>query len=164
MEKTLASSLDSKIKSVNSKGNQPWLFIRIVIHWKGWCWSWSSNTLATWYEEPTHWEKSWFWERLRAREGDSRGWDGWMTSLTQWTRVWVNSRSWWWTRRPGVLQSMGLQRLSDWTELKVILFNTNALVGTSLVVWWFTIHLPVQGTWIPSLIQEDSTYHRAALA
>ena len=49
-----------------------------------------------------------------------RGWDGWMASLTQWTWVWVNSGSWWWTGRPGVLQSMGLQsqiQLSDWTEL-----------------------------------------------
>ena len=52
-------------------------------------------------------------------EGDDRGWDGWMASLTQWTWVWVNSRSWWWTGRPGMLQSMGLQRVRhDWaTEL-----------------------------------------------
>ena len=53
-------------------------------------------------------------------EGDDRGWDGWMASPTQWTWAWVNSGSWWWTGRPGVLQSMGLQsrtRLSDWTEL-----------------------------------------------
>ena len=42
--------------------------------------------------------------------GRRRGWDGWMASPTQWTWVWVNSGSWWWTRRPGVLQSMGLQR------------------------------------------------------
>ena len=52
-------------------------------------------------------------------EGDDREWDGWMASLTQWTWVWVNSRSWWWTGRPGVLQSMGSQsqaKLSDWTE------------------------------------------------
>ena len=59
------------------------------------------------------------WERLRAgREGD-RGWDGWMASPTQWTWVWVNSRSWWWTGRPGVLQSVGSQRVRhDWaTEL-----------------------------------------------
>ena len=57
--------------------------------------------------------------RLKVGEGDNRGWDGWMASLTQWTWVWVNSRSWWWTGRPGVLQSMGLQsqtQLSDWTD------------------------------------------------
>ena len=52
-------------------------------------------------------------------EGDDRGWDGWMASLPQWTWIWVNSKSWWWTGRPGMLQSMGLQRVGhDWaTEL-----------------------------------------------
>ena len=44
-------------------------------------------------------------------EGDDRGWDGWMASLTRWTRVWASSGSWWWTGRPGVLQSMGSQRV-----------------------------------------------------
>ena len=91
-----------------------------IIHWKDWCWSWSSKTLATWCEKPTHWKRPWCWERLKAgEEGGNRGWDGWMASLTQWTWVWVNSRSWWWTGRPGVLQSMGLQRVRhDWvTEL-----------------------------------------------
>ena len=47
------------------------------IHWKDWWWSWSSNTLATWCEEPTHWKRSWCWERLKAGgEGGDRGWDG----------------------------------------------------------------------------------------
>ena len=67
-----------------------------------------------------HLKRPWCWERLKAGgEGDDRGWDGWITSLTQWTWVWVDSRSWWWTGRPGVLQSMGLQRIRhDWvTEL-----------------------------------------------
>ena len=55
--------------------------------------------------------------RRRKRKGD-RGWDGWMTSLTQWTWVWVNARSWWWTGRIGVLQSMESQSRKDWaTEL-----------------------------------------------
>ena len=76
-------------------------------HWKDWCWSWNSNTLATWCEELTHFKRPWCWERLKAGgEGDDRGWDSWMASLTQWTWVWVNSGSWWWTGRPGVLQSM----------------------------------------------------------
>ena len=82
--------------------------------------NWNSNTLATWCEEPTHWKRLWCWERLRAGgEGDDRGWDGWMASLTQWTWISVNSGSWWWTGRPGVLQSMGSQRVRhDWaTEL-----------------------------------------------
>ena len=98
-----------------------WVICIIMnIHWKDWCWSWNSNTLATWCEELTRWKRSWCWERLKAwGEGDDRGWDGWMASPTQWTWVWVVSRSWWWTGRPGVLQSMGLQRVGhDWaTEL-----------------------------------------------
>ena len=56
-------------------------------------------------------KRPWCWERLGAGgEGDNRGWDGWMASLTQWTWVWVNSGSQWWTGRPGVLQFMGSQR------------------------------------------------------
>ena len=82
------------------------------------------NTLATWWEELTHWKRPWYWKRLKARgEGDDRGWDGWMALPTQWTWVWVNSGSWWGTGRPGVLQSMGSQRVGrDWTELKVCLW------------------------------------------
>ena len=54
------------------------------IHWKDWCWSWSSNTLATWLKGPTHWKRPWWWERLMVRwEGDNKGWDGWMASLIQ---------------------------------------------------------------------------------
>ena len=91
----------------------------IYIRWKDWCWSWNSNTLATWCEELTHWKRPWCWERLKAGgEGDDRGWDGWMALLTQWTWVWVNSGSWWWTGRPGMLQSMRSQRVGyNWTEL-----------------------------------------------
>ena len=76
--------------------------------------------LATWWEELTHWKRPWCWERLRAGgEGDDRGWDGWMASPTRWTCVWVDSGSWWWTGRPGMLQFMGSQRVGhDWaTEL-----------------------------------------------
>ena len=62
------------------------------IHWKDWCWSWNSNTLATWCAELTHWKRPWCWERLRAEgEGDYRGWDSWMASLTKQTWVWANS-------------------------------------------------------------------------
>ena len=61
-------------------------------------------------------ERPWCWEGLKAGgEGDDRGWNGWMASPTWWTWVWASSRSWWWTRKPGVLQSMGLQRVRhDW--------------------------------------------------
>ena len=90
------------------------------VHWKDWCWSWNSNTLATWCEELTHLKRPWCWERLRAgKEVDDRGWDGWMASPTQWTWVRVESGSWWWTGRPGVLWFTGSQRVGhDWaTEL-----------------------------------------------
>ena len=85
----------------------------------------NSTTLATWCKELTHWKRRWCWERLKAGgEGDNRGCDGWMASPTRWTWVWVISRSWWWTGKPGMLQSMGLQRVRldtaeqlNWTEL-----------------------------------------------
>ena len=92
----------------------------LSLHWKGWCWSWSSNTLATWSEELTHWKRSWCWQKLSIRgERDDRGWDGWMASPTRWTRTWASSRSWWWTGKPGMLQSMGSQRVGHYwvTEL-----------------------------------------------
>ena len=90
------------------------------VHWKDWFWSWNFNTLASSWEELTHLKRPWCWERLKAgEERASRGWDGWIASLARWTWVWVNSRSWWWTGRPGMLQFMGLQRVKhDWvTEL-----------------------------------------------
>ena len=115
LEKTLESPLDWKeIQPVHPKGDQSWVFFgRTDIEAE-------TNTLADWCEELTHWKRPWCWERLRAGgEGDNRGWDGWMASPTQWTWVWVNSGSWWWTGRPGVLQFMGSQRVGhDWvTEL-----------------------------------------------
>ena len=96
------------------------------IHWKDQCWSWNSNTFTTWCEDLTHLKRPWCWEGLGAGgEGDNRGWDGWTASLTECKWVWVNSGSWWWTGRPGMLQSMGSQRVGhdwatelNWTELK----------------------------------------------
>ena len=84
------------------------------IHWKDW--SLSSNTLATWCEEPTHLKRPWCWEGLRAGGDDSdRGWDGWMVSSTWWTWAWGNSGRQWRTGKPGMLQSSGLQRIGhDW--------------------------------------------------
>ena len=85
----------------------------------------NSNTLATWYEVLTYWKIPWCWERLKVGgEGDNRGWDGWLASPTQWTWVWASSRCWWWTGKPGLLQSTGLQRAGhnfatelNWNEL-----------------------------------------------
>ena len=116
LEKTLESPLDCKeTQPVHPKGHQSWVFIgRTKLKLK-------PQYLATWCEELTNLKRPWRWERLKAGgEGDDRGCDGWMASLTHWRWVWVNSRSWWWTWRPGMLQSMGLQSwilLSNWTEL-----------------------------------------------
>ena len=112
LEKTLRSPLDCKeIKPVNPKGNQPWIFIEELL----------LRLKCQYFRHPMRradsLEKTLMLEGLRTGgEGDNRGWDGWIASPT-W--VWVNSGSWWWTGRPGVLQFMGLQRLGhDWaTEL-----------------------------------------------
>ena len=83
-------------------------------------------TLATWCEEKTYWKRPWHWERLKAGDRDDRGWDGWVASPTRWIWVWESSGSWWWTGKPGMLQSMGSQsrtRLSDWTELNQHMHN-----------------------------------------
>ena len=126
LEKTLESPLDSKeIQAVNPKWNQSWVFIGGTDAEAR-----NSSTLATWCREPTHWKRPWCWERLKAGEGDDRGWDVWMASLTQCTWVWVGSRSWWWTGKPGVLQSMGSQRVGhDWatklTELLLLIAYWN---------------------------------------
>ena len=111
------------------------------VHWKVWCWSWNSNTLATWCEELTHWKRPWCWEGLGAgEEGDNRGWDGWMASATLWTWVWINSRSWCWTGRPGVLWFMGSQRVGhNWvTELSWSmkkLWNVKHSYSIALLNW-----------------------------
>ena len=114
-----------EIQPVNPKGNQCWIFTgRIVTE---------AETPILWPPDEknwTHWKWLWCWERLKAGgEGDDRGWDCWMGSPTQWTWVWVNSGSWWRTGRPGVLQSMELQRVRhNWaTEMKWTELN-----------WWLT--------------------------
>ena len=88
------------------------------IHWKEWCWSWNSNTLATWCKELTHWKRYWCWERLKAGgEGDDRGWEHWMASPTWWTWIWASSGS---GNGQGGLACCSLQTsLSNWTELNM---------------------------------------------
>ena len=103
-----------------------------LCYWKNWCWSWNFNTLATWCEGLAHWKRPWCWERLRAGgEGDDRGWDGWMA----W--VWVDSGSWWWTGRPGMLRFMGLQRVRhDWaTELNWTDILCFVIVSVMVVIY-----------------------------
>ena len=102
------------------------------IHWKDW--SWSSNTLATWCKEMTHYKRPWCWERLKAggKEG-SRGWDDWLALPTQRTWVWANFGRWWRTGRPGLLQSMGSKRvgLDLATEQQYLIFRVRNWDGTS---------------------------------
>ena len=119
LEKTLEGPLDCKeIQPVHPKGDQPWIFIgrtdveaEVPILWPPDAKSWLIG------KDPDA-GKDWRWEE----KGNDRRWEGWMASLTQWTWVWVKSRSWWWIGRPDVLQSMGLQRIGhDWaTELNWI--------------------------------------------
>ena len=116
LEKTLESPLDCKeIQPVHLKGNQSWMFIgRTDAEAE------TPILVATWCEELTHLKRPLCWESLKAGgEGLDRGCDGWMSYLTQWAWVWVNPESWWWTGRPGVLQSTGSQWVrQDWaTEL-----------------------------------------------
>ena len=117
LEKTLESPLDCKeIQPVHSKWDQPWDFFgrndakaETPVFWPPHAKSWLSG-------KDSDAGRDW-----GARgEGDNRGWDGWMASVTRWTWVWVNSGSWWWTGCPGVLRFMGLQRVGhDWaTDLK----------------------------------------------
>ena len=141
LEKTLESPLDCKeIQPVHSKGDQSWVFFGRT--------NAKAETLATSWEELTHWKRPWCWEGLGAGgEGDNRGWDGWMVSPTRWTWVWVNSGSWWWTGRPGVLRFMGSQRVGhDWaTEL-------NWTEGASLVAQTVKNPPAMQETRVRSLV------------
>ena len=108
LEKTLQSPLDSKeIQPVNPKGNRSWIFIGRTDA--------GAETLILWPPDVKNWligKDPDAGKRLKAgREGDNRGWDGWMASLTLWTWVWASSRRWWWTEKPGMLQSMGSRRV-----------------------------------------------------
>ena len=118
LEKTLESPLDWKgSQPVHTKGNQSWIFTGRTDA--------EAETPILWPPDTKNWltgkdpdaGKDWGWEKKAMT-----GWDGWMASLTQWTWVWINPRSWW-TVKPSVLQSMGLQRVRhDWaTELNWII-------------------------------------------
>ena len=122
--------LDMTVESLGLQGDPTSLSSRrsvLGVHWKDWCWSWNTNTLSTLCEVLTDWKGPWYWERLSAGgEGEDRGWDGGMASPTPRTWVWVNSGSWWWTRRWARCGSWG-RKESDtteqltWTELNQVL-------------------------------------------
>ena len=113
------------------------------IHWKDWCWSWNSNTLATWCEEWTHLKRPWIWERFKmGGKGDGRGWDGWMASLMWWAWIWASSGSWSWTGKPGVLQSMGSRSVGhNWSSLagQSIGASASASVLPMNIQFWFPL-------------------------
>ena len=143
LEKTLERPLDGKeIKPVNLKRNQSWIFIGRTDA--------KAEAPVLWPSDAKNWltgknpdaGKDW-----RQEEKGTTGWDGWMALLTQWTWVWTSSGSWWWTGKPGMLQSMGSQRVGhDWvTELKMATIkkmDNNKYwqgyeeTGTLLHCWW----------------------------
>ena len=118
LDKTLESPLDCKeIQPVHPKGDQSWVFIgRTDVE---------AETPILWPPDAKSWHLKRLWGREWLKvggEGDDRGWDGWMASPTQWTWVWVDSGSWWWTGRPGVLQSWGCKESNitewlNWTDM-----------------------------------------------
>ena len=120
LQKTLESLLDSKVIKPN--------ILKEIIsesHWEDWCWGWSSNTFTTWCEKLTAYKWHWCWERSKAgEERDDRGRDGLMASLTQWTWIWASFRRWTITRKPGMLQSMGLQRFWNDKATEMTLAST----------------------------------------
>jgi len=137
LEKTLECPLDCKeIKPANPKGNWTWIFIGNTDAEAD-----VANILATWCKGLTHCQRPWCWERLKAGgEGDNRGWDGWTASLVQWSLVWVSSGRWWRTGKPGVLQSMGSQKVGhiwmteQWQQfVYFLLWNA----GSSLYIAFF---------------------------
>ena len=152
-----------------------WRKLVLNIHWKDWCWSWNSNTLATWCKELTHWKRPWYWERLKAgEEEDDRWWDGWMASPSLWMWVRVSSGSWWWTGKPGILQSMVSQRVGhdgDWTDMRAAVLLTNyqfvawdykqkslKLQYEIYLMWW--IHCPGPlPNWDPRLLLHGTSQH-----
>ena len=116
LEKTLESPLDCKeIKPAHPKGNQSWIFIGRTDA--------EAEAPILWPPDVKIWliRKDWCWEKLKAGgEVDDRGWDSWMASSIQWTWVWASSGSWWRTGKPGVLQSMGSQRvIHDWATATI---------------------------------------------
>ena len=124
LEKTLESPLDCKeMQPVHSKGDQPWVFIGRTDA--------KAKTPILWppHAELTHWKRPWCWEGLEAGEEEDREWDGWMASPARWAWVWVNSRSWWWTGRPGVLWFMGLQRVGHDLVTKLNWIETDLLLN-----------------------------------
>ena len=145
LEKTLESPLDCKeIKPVNPKENQSWIFIgRTDAEAE------TPNTLANWFEELSHLKRPWCWERLRAGgEGDDRGWDRWLASLTQWTWAWVSSGSWWWTGKLVCCGPWGRKELDTTERLNWLTDN----VGKYTLPAYLFTHLAVSDSLRPYVL------------
>ena len=150
LENTLESPLDCKeIQPVHSEGDYPSDFFGRNDA--------KAETPVVWPPHVKSWlfGKDWCWEGLQVGgEGDDRGWDGWMASPTQGTWVWVNSRSCWWTGRPGVLRFMGFQRVGhdwatelNWTELN---WTDTSLKGEYIL--WFGVFEKIQISQLPNYL------------
>ena len=159
-------------ESLGQQGAQTWQSYRksaLNIHWNNW--RRSSNTLATWHEEPTHWKKSWCWERLRAGgEGSNRGWDGWMESL-------INEHESEHTlgdrEGQGSLVCCGpwvtnsLKQVSDWTTTSIPGPYSQTIgpgsasqhFSTNPMIW---LHSPVSRQQLLSLLNSDFTHYWAS--
>ena len=136
LHKTLESPLDTKeIQPVHPKGNQSWVFIGRT--------NAEAETPVLWAPDVKNWllKRPWCWERWKAGgDRDDRGWDGWMASPTLWTWVWVDSGSWWWTGRPGVLRFMGWQRVGhDWATELIWTTEPKGWLYNSIVQTWSLI-------------------------
>ena len=132
LKKTLESPLDCKeIQPVHPKGNQSWIFIRRTDAEAETPILWPPDVKNRLIGKDPDVGKEWSWEN-----GDDRRWDGWMASSKQWTWVWVNSGSWWSTGKPGVLQSMELQRLR---HDRATALNSTELTFCALVPGWWSL-------------------------
>ena len=116
---------------------------------------------ATWCEELIHLKRPWCWERLKAGgEGDDRRWDGWMASLTKWTWVWVNSGNCWWTRKLGMLQSMGSQGVGyDWTDWTYLPMENTQGEGRELLLFHLLSHFKFTWSQGASTLGKLSSIH-----
>ena len=118
---------------VHPKRDQSWVFVGRTDA--------EAETPILWPLDAKSWP--WCWERLKmGGEGDNRGWDGWMASPTRWTWVWMNSRSWWWTGRPGVLQFVGSQRVGhDWaTDLTWQIYLQECWISSQKILAYLVLY------------------------
>ena len=159
-------SNQSILKEISPGYSLEWLMLRLKL-----------QILATWCEELTHCIRPWFWERLKmGGKWDDRGWNVWIASPVGWAWVWVSSWRWWWTVKPGILQSMGALRVGvDWAtqqNLSLPTYHGASLFILLCITWpimyttWrqsflsflftvvFTVHIIVCGTWMASIMNE----------